>query len=175
MEQVCNDFIQATRMAQEADFDLLQLHFAHGYLLASFLSPLTNLRTDEYGGDLEHRMRFLLELFDAVRATWPQDKPISVALSVTDCVKGGFDVEDAVIVAKALKAHGCDMLTIMAGQTTIDSEPSYGRGFLTPLSDRVRNEAGIPTMVGGYLTTSNEINTILAAGRADLCIMEFSS
>src|SRR5205085_12581114 len=98
MERVCNDFVKATRMAQEADFDLLQLHFAHGYLLASFLSPLTNLRTDEYGGNLEHRMRFPLEVFDAVRAAWPEDKPISVALSVTDCVKGGFDVEDAVTV-----------------------------------------------------------------------------
>lgn len=172
MEQVRNDFVRAARMAQEAGFDMLQLHFAHGYLLASFLSPLTNLRCDEYGGDLEQRMRFPLEVFDAVRAAWPQDKPISVALSVTDCVKGGFDLEDAVTVARKLKEHGCDMIGVLAGQTTLDAEPAYGRGFLTAFSDQVRNEAAIPTLVGGYLTTSDEINTILAAGRADLCIME---
>jgi len=172
MDQVRNEFVRAARMAQEAGFDLLHLHFAHGYLLASFLSPLTNLRNDEYGGDLERRLCFPLEIFDAVRAAWPQDKPISVALSVTDCVKGGFTIEDAIVVARTLKAHGCDMLEILAGQATIDSEPAYGRGFLTAFSDRLRNEASIPTIVGGYLTTSNEINTILAAGRADLCIME---
>jgi anthraniloyl-CoA monooxygenase len=174
MDRVCNEFVQAAQMAREANFDLLQLHMAHGYLLASFLSPLTNLRTDEYGGNLEQRMRFPLEVFDAVRVVWPEDKPLSVALSATDCVKGGFGVEDAVVVAKVLKAHGCDIIEVQAGQTTLESEPAYGRGFLTPLSDRVRNEAGIPTMVGGYLTTSNEVNTIVAAGRAELCIMEMS-
>jgi len=172
MEQVRNDFVRAAQIAQEAGFDMLQLHFAHGYLLASFLSPLTNLRCDEYGGDLEHRMRFPLEVFDAVRASWPQDKPISVALSATDCVKGGFAVEDGVTVARKLKEHGCDMIEVLAGQTTLDAEPAYGRGFLTAFSDRLRNEAAIPTIAGGYLTTSDEINTILAAGRADLCIIE---
>ena len=171
MDQVRNDFLRSTRLAQQANFDLLQLNFAHGYLLASFLSPLTNQRGDEYGGTLEQRMRFPLEVFDAVRALWPEDKPICVALSATDCVKGGFTIEDAVTVAAALKAHGCDLIEVQAGQTTPDGEPAYGRGFLTLLSDRVRNEAGISTMVGGYLTTSNEVNTILAAGRADLCIM----
>ena len=172
MDRVRNDFVQAAQKAHEANFDLLQLHFAHGYLLASFISPLTNLRNDEYGGDLEHRMRFPLELFDTVRAAWPQDKPISVAISVTDCVKGGLDIDDAVIVARMLKDHGCDIIAVVAGQTTIDSEPAYGRGFLTRFSDRIRNEAGISTMVGGYLTTSDEVNTILAAGRADLCIID---
>ncbi len=172
MESVRNDFAHAAKMAHEAQFDLLQLHFAQGYLLASFLSPLTNQRSDEYGGSLEQRMRFPLEVFDAVRAIWPEHKPISVALSVTDCVKDGFSVEDAIVVARTLQEHGCDIIAVLAGQTTLDSEPAYGRGFLTPLSDRVRNEAGIPTLVGGYLTTSNEMNTILAAGRADLCIME---
>jgi anthraniloyl-CoA monooxygenase len=171
MDQVRNDFVRAAQMAQEANFDLLQLNFAHGYLLASFLSPLTNQRSDEYGGDLEQRLRFPLEVFDAVRAAWPADKPISVAISASDYVTGGFTIEDAVSVTQVLKAHGCDIVEVRAGQTTIDGEPAYGRGFLTPLSDRVRNEAGIPTMVGGYLTTSNEVNTILAAGRADLCIM----
>ena len=172
MDRVKEDFVRSTQMAHEAGFDLLQVHFAHGYLLASFISPLTNLRSDAYGGDLEQRMRFPLEVFDALRAAWPQDKPVSVAISATDCVKGGFDVDDAVIVAGMLKARGCDIIAVLAGQTTVDSEPAYGRGFLTPFSDCIRNEAGIPTMVGGYLTTSDEVNTILAAGRADLCIVD---
>ncbi len=174
MERVCLDFVHAAQMAQEASFDLLQLHYAHGYLLASFLSPLTNLRCDEYGGDLERRMCFPLEVFDAVRTVWPEHKPISVALPVNDYTKGGFTLEDAIVVARTFKARGCDLINILAGQTTPDSEPAYGRGFLTLLSDRVRNEAGIPTIVGGYLTTSDEVNTILAAGRADLCIMDLT-
>jgi anthraniloyl-CoA monooxygenase len=172
MDRVREDFVRAAKMAHEAGFDLLQLHFAHGYLLASFISPLTNVRSDEYGGNLEQRMRFPLEVFDAVRAAWPQDKPISVALSATDYARGGLEVDDAVIAARRLKAHGCDIIAVLAGQTTVDSEPAYGRGFLTTLSDRIRNEAAIPTMVGGYLTTSDEVNTILAAGRADLCIID---
>ncbi|OLE34426.1 MAG: hypothetical protein AUG45_04555 [Ktedonobacter sp. 13_1_20CM_3_54_15] len=171
-EIVHNDFVRAASIAERAGVDLLQLNFAHGYLLASFLSPLTNLRCDEYGGDLEGRMRFPLEVFDAVRDVWPTNKPLSVALSVTDYARGGTGVEDAVIYARLLKKHGCDILEVKAGQTTIESEPAYGRGFLTQLSEQVRNEANIPTMVGGYLTTSNEVNTILAAGRADLCIMD---
>jgi anthraniloyl-CoA monooxygenase len=172
MDRVRDDFVCAAQLAQEADFDLLQLNFAQGYLLASFISPLTNLRGDEYGGELDYRMRFPLEVFDAVRAAWPQEKPISVAICATDYVKGGFEIDDAVSVVRILKAHGCDIIAVLAGQTTIEGEPAYGRGFLTPLSDRIRNEAGIPTMVGGYLTTSNEVNTVLAAGRADLCIMD---
>jgi anthraniloyl-CoA monooxygenase len=172
MERVRDDFVRAASMAQEVGVDLLQLHFGHGYLLASFLSSLTNRREDEYGGDLERRMRFPLEVFDAVRAVWPQEKPLSVALSVTDGVKGGFAVEDAVTVARCLKEHGCDLLEVLAGQTTPESELTYGRGYLTALSDQVRNEAGIATIVGGYLTTSDEVDTIVAAGRADLCVME---
>jgi anthraniloyl-CoA monooxygenase len=172
MECVRDQFVCTAQAAQEAGFDLLQLNMAHGYLLASFLSPLTNRRNDEYGGDLQSRMRYPLEVFDAVRTVWPEHKPLSVTVSATDCVRGGFAVEDAVVVARVLKAHGCDLVMVVAGQTTLDSEPTYGRGFLTPLSDRIRNEAGIPTMVGGYLTTSNEINTIIAAGRADLCILD---
>ncbi len=125
---------------------------------------------DDYGGELAKRMRYPLEVFDAVRAVWSEDKPISVALSATDYVDGGLTIDDAIVFARELKAHGCDLIEILAGQTTMDGEPPYGRGFLTPLSDRVRNEAGIPTMVGGYLTTSNEVNTLVAAGRADLCI-----
>ena len=172
MDKLCDDFVRAATLAQEADVDMLQLNVAHGYLLASFLSPLTNQRTDEYGGNLEQRIRFPLEVFDAVRARWPVNKPLGVAFSVTDCVKGGFDVADAIIFAQTLKIHGCDIIAIQAGQTTMAGEPAYGRGFLTQLSDQVRNGAGIPTLVGGYLTTTNQVNTIIAAGRADLCILE---
>ncbi len=170
MEQAIQEFARGARWAHEAGFDMLQLNMAHGYLLASFLSPLTNRRDDEYGGDREGRMRYPLEIFDAARAVWPGNKPLSVAFSASDCVKGGFDIEDALLFAQTLKRHGCDIIEILAGQTTIDSEPAYRSGFLTPLSERVRNEARIPTLVGGYLTTSDEINTMLAAGRADLCI-----
>jgi anthraniloyl-CoA monooxygenase len=172
MDSVRDDFVLATQRAHEAGFDVLQLNFAQGYLLASFISPLTNHRKDELGGDLKHRMRFPLEIFDAVRATWPQDKPIFVTISASDCAKDGFEVDGAVTIARTLKKHGCDIIAVVVGQTTIDSEPAYGKGFLTPFSDRLRNEAGILTMVGGYLTTNDEVNTIIAAGRADLCIMD---
>jgi anthraniloyl-CoA monooxygenase len=171
MLRVKEAFAQAARLADEAGFDLLQLHFAHGYLLASFLSPLTNQRSDEYGGDLGRRMRYPLEVFDAVRAIWPAHKPLAVALQTSDGLKGGLTVDDAILIARELKNHQCDLLTILAGQTTPESELPYGRGYLTALSARVRNEAGLPTMLGGYLTTSNEVNTILAAGRGDLCIV----
>lgn len=174
MERVRDDYAQATQFARDANFDMLQLNMAHGYLLASFLSLLTNQRGDEYGGALEQRMRFPLEILDAVRDIWPADKPLSIALNASDCVKNGLTIEDAVIIARALKEHGCDIIAVLVGQTTSDSEPAYGRGFLTAYSDRIRNEAGIPTIVGGYLTTSDEVNTIIAAGRADLCIVESS-
>ncbi|MBF6614450.1 MAG: FAD-dependent monooxygenase [Chloroflexi bacterium] len=171
MDRVHDDFVRGARMADEAGFDLLQLNFAQGYLLASFLSPLTNLRRDQYGGSLEKRMRYPLEVFSAVRERWPQSKPISVSISAADCARGGAGIEDAVVFAAALKEQGCDLVTVQAGQTTISGVPAYGRGFLTSYSDRIRNEAHIPTMVGGYLTNSNDINTILAAGRADLCVL----
>lgn len=171
MDRVVAGFVRATRIAHEAGFDLLQLHFARGYLLAGFLSPLANRRTDEYGGSLENRMRYPLEVFDAVRAEWPQEKPMSVAINVTDSVKGGFGIGEAVTFSSLLKERGCDMVEALAGYTVPGADMPYGRGFLTPLSDLIRNEAGIPTMVGGYLTTSNDVNTILAAGKADLCIM----
>lgn len=171
MEQVCQDFVRAACMAGEAGFDLLQLHFGHGYLLAGFLSPLTNQRDDDYGGSLENRLRFPLALFDAVRAVWPDNKPLAVALNVTDYIEGGFDRDEAVIVAQMLRSHGCDLIEILAGQTTPEANPAYQPGFLTPLSDWVRSKAGIATMVGGNLTLTDEVNTILAAGRADLCIM----
>ena len=171
MDKVRDDFVQAAQMAQEAGFDMLQLHFAHGYLLAGFLSPLTNVRTDDYGGSLEKRMCFPLEVFRAVRAVWPENKPISVAISATDWDTDGFEVDDAVAVVKALQAQGCDLVEVLAGQTTVSAKPVYGPYFLAPFSEQIRNETGIPTIISGGITIPDQINSILAAGRADLCIM----
>jgi anthraniloyl-CoA monooxygenase len=172
MATVRDAFVRAAQRALEAGFDLLQVHMAHGYLLASFLSPLTNRREDEYGGEPFNRARYPLEVFDAVRDVWPQERPLAVALSAADYARGGAAIEDAVVFARLLKAHGCDLVTVLAGYTVPYSEPPYGNGFLVPLSDRIRNEAGIPTIAGGYMTTSNELNTALAAGRADLCVLD---
>jgi anthraniloyl-CoA monooxygenase len=170
MERVRDEFVQAAKRARGAGFDLLMVHMAHGYLLASFLSSLANKRDDDYGGSPENQLRFPLEVFDAVRAVWPKEKPLGVVLNADDCARGGLTVEDAIAIARVLKDHGCDLIQPLAGQTVPDATPAYGRGFLTRYSDRIRNEAGIATLVGGYLTTMDEINTILAAGRADLCI-----
>jgi len=171
MRTVCDSFVQAARLADQAGFDLLQVHMAHGYLLASFLSPLTNHRTDAYGGPLANRLKYPLEVFRAVRSVWPDSKPLAVALNVTDGVRSGLGVEESAQIAEKLKEQGCDLISILAGQTVPETALAYGRGFLTPLSDHIRNAAGIPTLVGGYLTTANQINTILAAGRGDLCLM----
>ena len=172
LQRVREEFVHATQFARDAGFDMLQLSLAHGYLLASFLSPLTNQRDDDYGGSLANRLRFSLEIVQAVRAVWPTDKPLSVALTASDCIKGGLTTDESVEIARMLKDFGCDIIQVQIGQTTPDSEPAYGRGFLTSYSERLRNEAGIPTIVSGYLTNSNEINTILAAGRADICIVD---
>ena len=172
MDRVRDAFVHAARMAEEAGFDMLHLDFAHGYLLASFISPLTNRRRDGYGGSLENRMRFPLEVFDAVRAEWPQEKPISVCIFATDWAPGGFDTQDAVAVAGMLKERGCDALEVVGGHTTIFANPSYRRYFLTPFSDEVRNSVGIPTLTRGNITSADEVNTILAAGRADLCVLD---
>ena len=172
MDKVRDDFVRAAKWAEEAGFDMIEVHMAHGYLLSSFISPLSNVRTDEYGGSLENRMRFPLEVFDAVRAVWPEDKPMSVRISATDWVEdGGLTGDDSVIVATTLEAHGCDIVDVSAGQTTTDAEPVYGRMFQTPFSDQIRSEAGIPTIAVGNITTADQINTIVAAGRADLCAL----
>jgi anthraniloyl-CoA monooxygenase len=171
MDAVRDQFVRATVMAEEAGFDILEIHFAHGYLLASFISPLTNRRTDEYGGSLENRMQFPLEVFDAARAVWPQHKPISVRISAVDWAPGGLESADAVRVAKLLKGHGCDIIDVSAGQTVPDAKPVYGRQFQTPFADRIRHEAGIPTMAVGNISSFTDVNTILAAGRADLCVL----
>ncbi|HEU5438024.1 MAG TPA: FAD-dependent monooxygenase [Ktedonobacterales bacterium] len=171
MDAVRDDFVRAARLAAEAGFDLLALHMGHGYLLASFLSPLVNRREDEYGGSLENRLRFPLEVLDAVRAAWPAKQPLAVALTVDDCCPGGLTYTDAVAITRTLAAHGCDLVVPLAGQTVPDAGPTYARGFLTGYAERLRNDAEILVLVGGYLTTTNEVNTLLAGGRADLCLM----
>jgi anthraniloyl-CoA monooxygenase len=172
MDKVRDDFVAAARRAEAAGFDLLELHMAHGYLLSSFITPLSNKRTDEYGGSLENRMRFPLEVFDAVRAVWHEDKPISVRISATDWVEGeGIDGDEAVEIAKMLKAHGADIIDVSAGQTSLRAKPVYGRMFQTPFAEQIRLEAGIPTIAVGNITTADQVNTIVAAGRADLCAL----
>jgi anthraniloyl-CoA monooxygenase len=171
MNQVKADFVRAAELAHQAGFDLLELHFAHGYLLASFISPLTNRRTDDYGGSLANRMRFPLEVFDAVRAVWPDEKPMSVRISAVDWAPGGMQPADSVEVARLLKVHGCDITDVSAGQTVADAKPQYGRQFQTPFADRIRHEVGIATMAVGNISSWQDVNTILAAGRADLCVL----
>jgi anthraniloyl-CoA monooxygenase len=171
MDVVVGDYVRAARLAQDAGFDLLEVHMAHGYLLASFISPLTNRRTDEYGGALENRMRFPLEVFDAVRAVWPAEKPMSVRISAVDWSPGGHEPEDAVLVARLLHQHHCDVVDVSAGQTVPDQRPIYGRLFQTPFADRIRHEVGIATMAVGNISSYADVNTILAAGRADLCLL----
>lgn len=168
MDRVRADFVAATRRALRAGFDMVELHCAHGYLLASFISPLTNHRTDEYGGSLANRLRFPLEVFAAMRTVWPADKPMSVRISATDWQEGGITGEDSLEIARAFAEHGCDLIDVSTGQTTPDAAPIYGRMFQTPFSDAIRNEAGLATMCVGSITTADQVNTILAAGRADL-------
>lgn len=168
MEKVIEDFVRATRYADEAGFDLLEIHMAHGYLLASFISPLTNRRGDEYGGPIENRMRFPLEVFSACRAAWPQEKPMSVRISATDWAPGGLSGEDLMALCRALKAAGCDLIDCSSGQTVPDQKPVYGRMYQAPFSDWVRNEVGIATMTVGAVTSADQANTLVAAGKADL-------
>jgi anthraniloyl-CoA monooxygenase len=175
MERTKAQFASAAGLAAEAGFDALELNFAHGYLLASFLSPLTNRRDDAYGGDLESRLAYPLEVFDAVRSVWPQRLPLAVRISATDWKRGGAGVEDAVVVVAALAERGCDLFHVVAGQTVADGQPEYRRSFLTALSDRIRSQAGVATIVGGYMTTGDEVNTAIGAGRADLCMLETRS
>ena len=171
MERVQADFVKAASMAEAAGFDMLELHMAHGYLLASFVSPLTNTRTDAYGGTLDNRLRYPLAVFDAVRAVWPAARSISVKISATDWADGGVTPEESVEFARRLKAHGCDLVTVSTGQTVAHQHPAYGRLYQTPFSDRIRHEAGIATMTVGAVASYADVNSILAAGRADLCAL----
>ena len=168
MEEIRDAFVRAANMAQEAGFDMLELHCAHGYLLSSFITPLLNRRTDEYGGTFENRLRYPLEVFHAVRAVWPSDRPISVRISATDWMAGGISGDDAVEIARAFKVAGADLIDVSTGQTSPDAKPVYGRMFQTPYADQIRNEIGIATMAVGNVTDADQINAILAAGRADL-------
>jgi anthraniloyl-CoA monooxygenase len=168
MDLIRSQFVEAARRGERAGFDMLELHCAHGYLLASFLSPLTNQRTDDYGGSLENRLRFPLEVFDAMREVWPAHKPMSVRISATDWAEGGVTGDDAVGIARAFAEHGVDLVDVSTGQTVRQARPIYGRMFQTPFSDQVRNEARVATMCVGNITAADQVNTILAAGRADL-------
>ncbi len=172
LNAIKQQFVAATEMAEEAGFDMIELHAAHGYFISSFVSPVSNRRTDRYGGNLENRMRYPLEVLAAMRDAWPQHKPISVRISATDWVgELGVTPEDAVHVAKAFASVGADIINVSAGQTTIDAEPVYGRMFQTPFSDRIRNEGGVTTIAVGNIYEADHVNSILLAGRADLvCI-----
>ena len=171
MDRVRDDFVRATRMGVDAGFDMLELHCAHGYLLSSFITPLSNQRTDHYGGSLENRLRFPLEVFAAMRQAWPAERPMSVRISATDWVEGGVDDQEAVHIAQAFHSAGADIIHVSAGQTSARARPVYGRMFQTPLSDRIRNEGGVPTIAVGNITEADQVNGIIAAGRADLCAL----
>ena len=169
MDRIEADFVRATLAADEAGFDWLELHCAHGYLLSSFISPLTNQRSDEYGGTLENRCRYPLRVFTAMRAAWPQHKPMSVRISAHDWVEGGITPDDAVHIARLFKAAGADMIDCSSGQVSKREKPVYGRMFQTPFADRIRNEAGIGAIAVGSIYEADHANSIIAAGRADLC------
>ena len=171
MDAVRDQFVESTRMAERAGFDLLELHCAHGYLLASFISPLTNRRSDEYGGSLANRLRFPLEVFDAVRLEWPAAKPMTVRLSATDWYEGGLSPEESVLVARAFADHGVDAIDVSTGQTVSEEQPTFGRSYQTPFSDRIRNRTGVKTIAVGAISSYDDVNTIILAGRADMCAL----
>jgi len=166
------EFVAAAEAAARTGFDLLELHCAHGYLLSSFLSPLSNVRTDRYGGSLEARLRFPLEVFDAVRAVWPADRPISVRISATEWHEGGNDVADAVRIARGFAEHGADAIHVSTGQVVSAEQPAYGRSYQTPYADRIRAEVGarygIAVIAVGAISSYDDVNSLLLAGRADL-------
>jgi anthraniloyl-CoA monooxygenase len=169
MEEIKDQFLEATRRGLSAGFDWLELHCAHGYLLSSFISPLTNLRKDEYGGTLENRCRYPLEIFRAMREIWPGEKPMSVRISAHDWVPGGITPQDASEITRLFHAAGADVIDCSSGQVSKAEKPVYGRMFQVPFSDRIRNEIGISTIAVGNIFEGDHVNTIIAAGRADLC------
>ena len=169
MDQTRDDFVAATKRAAAAGFDWLELHCAHGYLLSSFISPLTNVRADEFGGSLANRMRYPLEVFKAMLAVWPENLPLTVRISSHDWAEGGITDDDAVEMAKMFKAAGVDLVDCSSGQVVRHEKPVYGRMYQTPFADRVRNEAGIPTTAVGAIFEADHVNSIIASGRADLC------
>jgi anthraniloyl-CoA monooxygenase len=175
MDQVVADFRDAARRGVEAGFDLVEVHAAHGYLLSSFLSPISNVRTDEYGGSLENRLRFPLEVFDAVTSAVPDDVPVTVRISATDWMPDGNTELDAVEIARAFIAHGAAAIDVSSGQVTKDEKPAFGRSYQTPFADRIRHEVARPACVAviavGAISSHDDVNSILLAGRADLCAL----
>ncbi len=171
MEQILDEFVAATECGDEAGFDMLELHCAHGYLLSTFLSPLTNERTDDFGGSLENRLRYPLEVFGAMRAAWPEDKPMSVRISATDWIEGGTTIDDSVAIATAFAEHGADIVDVSAGMVSPDQQPVYGRMFQTPFAEHIRLEADVAVMAVGNIYEPDHVNSILASGRADLCLL----
>jgi anthraniloyl-CoA monooxygenase len=171
MDRVTAEFVRATQRAIDAGFDWLELHCAHGYLFSAFICPLTNRRDDAYGGSLENRCRYPLEVFRAMRAVWPVDKPMSVRISAHDWAPDGNTADDAVDIARLFKDAGADLIDVSSGQTTRAANPIYGRMYQTPFADRVRNETGIATMAVGAIFEPDHVNSILMAGRADLCAL----
>jgi anthraniloyl-CoA monooxygenase len=169
MDAMTMAFVESTNRAAAAGFDWLELHCAHGYLLSAFICPLTNRRSDDYGGSLENRCRYPLEVFAAMRAAWPADRPMSVRISAHDWAPGGNTPDDAVAIARLFKAAGCDVIDVSSGQTTRQAKPIYGRMYQTPFSDRIRNEVGILTMAVGAISEADHANSIIGAGRADIC------
>ena len=169
--EIRDQFVASARRAEAAGFDLLELHCAHGYLLSSFISPVTNRRTDEYGGSLAHRLRYPLEVFAAVREVWPVDRPMTVRISATDWVEGGIEVADAVEIARAFAAAGADAVDVSTGQVTPDEQPAYGRSFQTPFADAIRNQVGVATIAVGAISSYDDVNSLILAGRADLCAL----
>ncbi|MEU5778453.1 bifunctional salicylyl-CoA 5-hydroxylase/oxidoreductase [Streptomyces venezuelae] len=171
LAEIREQFVAAALRADRAGFDLLELHAAHGYLLSGFLSPLTNRRTDAYGGDLAGRLRYPLEVFDAVRAVWPAGKPMTVRISATDWAEGGTTAEDAVEIARAFAARGADAIDVSTGQVVADERPAFGRSYQTPYADRIRSVTGIPVITVGAVSSWDDVNSLLLAGRADLCAL----
>ncbi|MEV5546155.1 bifunctional salicylyl-CoA 5-hydroxylase/oxidoreductase [Streptomyces sp. NPDC052309] len=171
LTDIREQFASAARRAARAGFDLLELHCAHGYLLSGFLSPLTNHRTDAYGGSLEKRLRFPLEVFDAVRGVWPEERPMTVRISATDWAEGGTSAEDAVEIARAFAAHGADAIDVSTGQVVDGERPEFGRSYQTPFADRIRHEAQVPVIAVGAISSWDDVNSLILAGRADLCAL----
>jgi anthraniloyl-CoA monooxygenase len=175
LEEIREQFVASARAAARAGFDLLELHCAHGYLLSSFLSPLTNKRSDSYGGSLAGRLRYPLSVFDAVRAVWPEDRPMTVRISATDWCEGGVDVEEAVEIARAFAEHGAAGLDVSTGQVVSEEQPAFGRSYQTPFADRIRNEIGrkygVAVITVGAISSYDDVNSLILAGRADLCAL----